>query len=163
MPMYEFKNGAKFESLNRDELHGALSANTASWFKEMSRGLKHMIMPPMIATPANSAVVFPPVGGEEVGPNPGFVWAIQRLSVSGLASGDVVGIYRNNGTSFNFVAQLTQANPFVYFGDKGFILRDSDNLYLANIGTLSATAALTVTGEFIECAEIDIWKIIGGN
>lgn len=163
MPTVEFKPGAKFNFLDHHELGTALSNHTASWFKEMARGLKHMVLPAQLGTVASSAISIPALGTQPVGPQPGFVWAIQRLSIVGLSTNDVVGIYRNTADPMNYLGQLTATSPSVYPGDKGMLLKDGDRLVFANIGSLSATGQLVVTGEFIECAEIDIWKLIGGS
>lgn len=163
MPIVEMKQGAKFNFLDHDELKSALSNHTASWFREMARGLKHMVLPAQLGTVVSTAVAIPSLGNQPVGPQPGFVWAIQRLSVTGLATNDVLGIYRNTVDPMNYLGQLTSTATTLYPGDKGMLLKDGDRLVLGNIGALSATGQIVVTGEFIECAEIDIWKLIGGN
>ncbi len=163
MPIVEMKPGAKFNFLDHKELTSALDTHTASWFREMARGLKHMQLPVQLGTVVSQNATIPGVGGEAVGPRPGFVWAIQRLSITGLATNDVIGIYRNTADPMNYLGQLTSTTTTVYPGDKGLLLKDGDRLVLQNIGNLAATGQLVVTGEFIECAEIDIWKIIGGS
>lgn len=163
MPTVEFKPGAKFNFLDHHELGAALNNHTASWFKEMARGLKHMQLPVQLGSVSSNNVAIPAVGGEAVGPRPGFIWAVQRLSVTGLSTNDVLGVYRNSADPMNFVGTVTAATPYTLFGDKGFLLKDGDRLVFANIGNLTATGQIVITGEFIECAEIDIWKLIGGS
>lgn len=167
MAIVEMKPGAKFDFLDHGQLTSALSNHTASWFREMARGLKHMQLPVQLGTVGDTAVAIPAAGGEAVGPRPGFVWAVQRIGVQGLVStggvNDVLGIYRNSVDPMNYVAQVDASSPFVLFGDKGFILKEGDRLVFANIGALETTSQIVVTGEFIECAEIDIWKLIGGS
>lgn len=166
MPIVEMKQGAKFNFLDQGELKSALSDHTASWFREMARGLKHMLLPVQLGAVGDAAVSIPAAGGEAVGPRPGFAWAVQRIAVQGLVTAggvsDVIGIYRNTADPMNYVAQVDASSPFIHFGGRGFILKEGDRLVFANIGTLETTSQIVVTGEFIECAEIDIWKLIGG-
>lgn len=161
MAKFTFKANSEFETLTHDEMAGALSNHQRNWFMEMARGLKHMQTIPMIGTPATGTLTLPTLGGDPIGPNPGFVWAVQRLSANGLRSTDVLSVYRNSVDPQNFIGQLTATAPMTLFGDKGFLLKDGDSLVF-NGTSLSATNVV-VTGEVIECATIDIWKLIGGN
>lgn len=160
MAIVEMRAGAKWDLLDQGQLTSALSNHTASWFREMARGLKHMQIPAQIGTIADTAVSIPSPGGEAVGPQPGFVWAIQRLSAQGLGTGDVLGVYRNSVDPMNYVCELTDTLPYLIL-NKSFLLKDGDRLVFANIGALAGTGNVVVTGEFIECSQIDIWKLIG--
>lgn len=161
MAKFTFKANSEFETLTHEEMQDALTINQRNWFREMARGVKHMQVPPTIGTPATGTLTLPTVGGEPIGPNPGFVWAVQRLSAAGLRSTDVLSVYRNNVDPQNFVGNLTATSPMLLFGDKGFLLKDGDTLAF-NGTSLSATQVI-VTGELVECATIDIWKILNGG
>lgn len=159
MAKYTFKANSEFETLTHDELKGALDVHNKNWFREMARGVKHMRTPAYIATPAGGSVTIGTV--EPIGPNAGFLWAVQRLSVFGLTTNDTIQIYRGEAQPANFIANLTAAVPFIFFGDKGLVIKDSENLVIS--GTTASTGQIVVTGEYVECASVDSWKLISNG
>lgn len=162
MAKFSFKANSEFETLTNEELHDTLNMTQRNFFREMARGLKHMQLQPQIGTVSGGNVTLPTIGsGANNGPQPGFVWAIQRLSAYGLRTNDILNVYRNTVDPQNFVGVLTNTSPMAVYGDKGFLLKDGDRLVFD--GSALAATSVVVSGEFIECATIDIWKIIGGN
>ena len=88
-----------------------------------------------------------------LGPDTGFAWAIQRLSVSGLAGSDVLSIYRGPPTSKaatadNFMNNLTVAAPAWHPGRTGLILQDGETIIAA--GTSLTATQVALTGEIIQ-------------
>ena len=160
MAMFEMKHGAVMDMLTNGELGEALTLHQKNWFKEMARGVKHMNTPAVIGTPSGGSITLPSPG-ETIGPRSGYTWAIQSLSVFGLATNDVIQIYNSVANPANFKAQVTQTTPFLYFGDKGLILKDNETLILS--GTTAATGQIVFNASYVECPTVDIWKIISNS
>src|ERR1700684_1061033 len=103
MAKSQFRNGAEIETLTSGEMNGLLDNYQRNWFLEMARGLKPMRISPMSGTVANDAIALPATGSGQnaQGPAAGFVWAVRRITVSGLATGDTVQVYRNTTDGYN--------------------------------------------------------------
>lgn len=81
-----------------------------------------------------------------VTPKHGFTWAVQRVTVAGIAaSPDVVSVYRGASAADvvpqNFLNVLTAAAPTWHPGGKGLLLKPSQTLILAG-GTTGNTYTL---------------------
>jgi hypothetical protein len=154
---FKLHAGSEVDVLTKEELKAGLTENTASWFKEMARGLSTARLDSN-ATIATAAVLLPPAGDQPIGPDIGFAWAVQRISADGLAAADVLTVYRNSVTPRNKLGQITAARSF-HEGSKGAILRGRESLLI--VGTaLTATGDIAINGEAIEVSEADLYKII---
>lgn len=92
-----------------------------------------------------------------VGPKDGFVWQIRRLCVSGLATGDVVGMYVNttqDPPEWTFSAAIPNAT----FSKSQMTIREGGIVFFQNIGTFTSTAQINVVGEVVEIPTIMIGK-----
>lgn len=160
MAKYQFKANSFFESMTQDEMQESLSTSQKNWFQEMARGLKHFrIQPSSVAISAGAATL--PNPAFPIGPRDGFIWEVTRISVVGLSGSDVAKIYINTVNDMNFVNQVSAGSPTAIFGEKSFVLHPGDTIIITG-SSLSATGNLTVTGEAVEVAAIDIWKILQG-
>lgn len=143
------------------EMRDVLTHHQANWFKERARGIKPMRFPVALAAISGGSVTIPSDGNTAIAPNPGFSWAVHRISVAGMATGDVVKIYINNVNDMNFVGQVSFTSPTFFPGDTGFIIHEGDRIVLNGTG-LTATGDITVSGEVVEVPTVDVWKICGG-
>lgn len=150
--------GQEIETLTPAELEKHLDAQTRDSFREMARGVSTFQVKDS-ALISTAIATFPTGTSEGYGPDTGFAWAVTRLSVNNLATADVVKIYRDAVADGNYVGQVTGANPVAQFGTKGLILRGGQGIILRGTG-LTATGYLYLTGEGMEIAETDIYKLL---
>ena len=81
------------------------------------------------------------------GPDTGFSWSITELNIEGLATSDVVGIYLNtNQIQGKRIWILTGNQPHQTWGRGQKLVRQGDRLFVANIGTFTSTAVITLSG-----------------
>jgi uncharacterized Zn-binding protein involved in type VI secretion len=154
---FKLQAGREVDVLTKDELQAGLTANTASWFQEMARGLSTARFDGT-GTVATAAVLIPPAGQRPIGPDVGFCWALQRVSADGLAAADTLVVYRNSVTPSNRLGVITAAANF-HPGSKGVILRGDERLIVTG-AALAATGDVTISGEALETSEADLYKLI---
>ena len=90
--------------------------------------------------------------GNILGPNTGYAWAVQSLSVAGLATGDTASLYIGPAVAAtvqpnNFVQQFTPSAPSWQPGRTGLVLNPGDTLVLA--GSSLTSTLVTLTGRVI--------------
>lgn len=161
----KFEMGAEFDTLTQSEvnrtLHERLAEQTQDIMREQARGLKYMRIPETPTTVANSA--FTLNGSTQgLGPRSGFVWAIRRLVIWGLTAGatpDVANLYRNRTTGAP-VWQFNGNNFGYTFGKLELLLLEGEHLDLVSSGTIAATGQITLSGDLVECAAEEIFKLV---
>lgn len=159
MATAKLRAGEEIDVLTAPELEKHLNAQTREYFQEQARGVSTFHIQDS-ATVSGAAVTFPPSGSVGYGPDPGFAWAITRLAVNNLSTNDVIKVFWDSAAApGNFVAQLTAAAPVLFIGSKNLILRGGRRLVLSGTG-LAATGALFLTGEGMEIAETDVYKLL---
>jgi hypothetical protein len=89
----------------------------------------------------------------DLGPSTGYAWAVQRLCVGGLSSGDLITLYKGPSSSFtvdptNEVQVFTSTTPAWVPGRTGLILYPGDSLVFSGTGLQATTVA--VSGEVIQ-------------
>lgn len=156
MPKTKMKAGAEIETLNQAELIDALGQTTTTWFQEEARGFTTARFS-NVSTVASTNVQVPKANDDVFGPEQGFAWRVSRISVSGLAAADVLSVFRNATTPLNFLGYLTATS--ILLPGKGMILRSGEHLLIANTAALTATGDIVVTGEAVQCSELDIFKL----
>ena len=99
----------------------------------------------------------------EQSPQEGFIWFVQRLSLSGLNAGDLVNLYRtaaqvtaqnmNAVHLFTGPASVAAGNGVADWepGSMGLIMRPDDAFWIASAGTLVASEII-LTGQAIQVA-----------
>lgn len=156
--------GAELDLLSPRELDETIGKHASIW-QEAARGLKHLGLPTARGTVSAGNVTLgaglDTGDGVYLGPREGFWWRVIRVSVDGLAAGDLVKLYKGGIQGSRFVAGIFQANGSVFTPSRGLILKPGDNLQLTGSG-LSATGTITMSGEAIEAPGVLQWKLIGG-
>lgn len=148
--------GAELDFLNKDELADALHSSGA-WEREAAFGLRHQDLPMMAGTPSSGALALgaDQPGGITCGPRAGWYWAVKRISVDGLASGDQVKVYKDA----RFVCWVAYQPGFVTFGKDGLVLKNGEYLRVTGTG-LSATGQVSVYGEAVSVPGPLMWKLL---
>lgn len=88
------------------------------------------------------------------GPNTGYAWAINRLTVGGLGGTDSMLVYRGYSGAADVQPQnlvgppLTAAAPNMFPGKSGLILMPEQSLVFA--GTLTGASIYTVSGNAVQ-------------
>lgn len=158
MGLFKLKNNAEIELVTPAEQRAMLDKQTRDWWEEKSRGVQPARFTGY-GTINTGAVTLPATGDNPIGPRPGYAWAVYRISVRGLATNDVLNVFRSNGltaTDENYIGQLTAAAPALYIG-KGLILRGPEKLIIT--GTSLSATAVTVNGEAQEVPDVDVNKL----
>lgn len=153
--------GAELDLLNKSELDDVMgrhfSREADRQVQAAAYGVRHQELQRMYATVAggNIALGFDQPDGQYCGPKSGWVWAVDRISVDGLATGDAVKVYKQT----KFVCWISYQPGFATFGKRGLILSDGD--YLRIVGTgLMATGQVEVFGEGVSAPGPMMWKLI---
>lgn len=114
-------------------------------------------MPPVGGAPAAGALL---LTGAQCGPADGLCWAVQRITVGGLATADTMLIYKGPQPTLAMLPQimnqigvpLTGASPSYHAGGKGIVMNDSEVLAVYGTGLTSLNAVLTADViEFESC------------
>lgn len=167
MPIAEIRGGARVEIPNLAEIEavigGALGPEARKdWASEQyadiqlaersrARGIKSMYLPETLTgKPAASALALGAAHGQVVGPEPGYTWFFYRLIVSGLATSDVVNLYRRDDFGGVPLWQFNGANFGYTFGKAQLSINGGETLNLQNSGSISATGPITLGGQLVE-------------
>jgi hypothetical protein len=107
---------------------------------------------PGLSFPAFTSAVLPFSPGSGFGPRPGYVWAVQAIRVMGLATADVLTMYRGNSPTAaqpenalnTFTVAVAGAVSNWHPGHTGLLLSGQDNANLVFAGTLAGTATVNL-------------------
>lgn len=114
--------GATVDMLNRDELAHELKPvhEAVAWAREMARGLKHIDLPVLSGPAVTGGFVLggrENVGGPPIcGPNPGFYWKIQRVTVTGFTGGSAASVTAQGSVTSPAATAAITATPAVPAG-----------------------------------------------
>lgn len=154
--------GAELDVLTQDELNRSLAGYYDAVERARVRGVRYRRMPQLTGQVAAAAILLGATGGQvQAGPDSGLAWSVRRIYVSGLTAGatpDVVGLYIN-GTGGQPLWQISGNDPGDTFGRLELTLLGGETLVVANIGALTATGAITVSGELIELPQEMLGKL----
>jgi hypothetical protein len=147
---------AEIDLLNKGELDDALD-RSSSWEREAAFGLRHQDLPRMIGTPSGGTLN---LGADQpegtwCGPKEGWYWAVSRISVDGLASGDAVKVYKDT----KFVGWITYQPGMATFGIRELVLKPGDFLRVTGSG-LTATGQVEMYGECVSVPGPLMWKVL---
>lgn len=153
--------GKKFDVLNRKELREVLETVTKSWFNEVARGDRYKRFHASGAVDAIDSSV--EIGGagqpnSGLGPAPGFVWAVNRIGVAGLDSGDTVDLFINDASAASLVRP--GITGYADFSSGQLVLYPGDVLMVTGT-TLGAAGPITVTGQARELPMPLAWRLGG--
>jgi hypothetical protein len=154
---FKINAGVDIETATPAEVAGMLDSSQQSWFAEMARGVKHFRFGFTGAVTTGAVDIS---SAQQGGPNQGFVWAVQRLSVDSLGTGDTLRVYRAPVQQNTFYGLLTATSPEIHFGSKGMILHGGEELEITGTGLTTTATNLTVSGEAIELPEFMLWKFL---
>lgn len=159
----EIRGGAVLDAASPSEVKKAVDDGNADWFRERGRGVTIWRYESEPETVTTSAVQLPGGSSLKCGPNPGFAILVTTLRAQGLASGDVLSVYRNSVNSVpvqQFVMPATGTVDIITTGSKSLILFSDEKLIFKGTG-LTATDDIIITADGYECPAPDIWKLIG--
>ena len=157
MPKAEMRAGQEIETLSQAELEKVLTKQTTTWFQEQARGFTTARFADT-GTPDTGAIQIPATDDMVFGPDQGFAWAVQRITAAGLADDDVLLVYRNTVSDLNLVGFIEATRSFAP-GSKGCILRGGEKLIIVG-ASLAAAADVSVNGEALQVAELDLYKVL---
>jgi hypothetical protein len=137
---------------------GDLLAHQDDWQRQAAYGLRHQDLPRMYGTPADGSLL---LGADQpdqpfCGPNSGWFWAVSRISVDGLVSGDAVKVYKDT----KFVGWISYQPGFATFGIRECVMKSGDFLRIVGTG-LTTTSQVEVYGEAISAPGPLMWKLFG--
>lgn len=160
MAKARFEPGAEIETLTPQELAGGLDKFVRDWYQEQARGVGTW-RDSRTATIAATNLTLPGTqqAAAPFGPQRGYAVGVRELRVSGLATNDVVSVYRNSVQPANLLRTITAATPFATFAKGACTLRNGDTLIVTGTG-LAATGDVTVNGEGQEVPDIDAYKLL---
>jgi hypothetical protein len=152
--------GAVIESVTEAELQGHLNHTIAQLFQEQARGVTPFRFDhtDTVGSVTSGAVRLPAIGEQEEGPRAGFLWQIGSIRWSGLATGDVLNVFRNSTDPRNFIGFMTFANPVFTFQKLTFF-KGGEKIIVTG-ASLTATGDVTVNGEGVEASELDLFKLL---
>jgi hypothetical protein len=149
MALQVIRGGAELDIPTQREIADIVAAQ----LRETYRGVKHMRLPVMSATPSGSAVTIGDQAAGVIGPEQGYAWSLRRVVVDGMTTGttpDVINMYRNAATGQPPLWQFNGNNFGYTFGPLEIVLQTGDSLKFASVGTFAATGVIRVTGELVE-------------
>lgn len=136
--------GVTIDTLTQEELSKTLAGRDDRARRD-AIGFRIMDFPLMQGTIAAGAIT---LGGDQpdqvlAGPKQGFVWAVHRVSVLGLAAADTVQLFKGSN---RFIANIGGATAYATFTKGAFTLAPGDFIRVTGSG-LSATGQLKVYSE----------------
>ena len=143
MAKVKLELGAELDLLNSRELADTL-AHRDQQQRDAAFGVRSQELQRMYGTPSDGDLNlgYDQPDGQYCGPKEGWYWAVHRISVDGLVSGDAVKIYKQT----KFIGWVSYQPGFITFGKGGLTMRGGD--YLRVVGTsLMTTAQVEVYGE----------------
>lgn len=162
MAKFKLDFGGEIELLTQGELDDTMDKLPGGIWGEYARGLKHLDLPVLTGKVAGGAITLGAsdiAGQTPCGPRQGYVWRVVRVSVYGLAAGDVVQLYKGDVAASRFVTAISAADPCLT-PSHGLLLKPGSYLTVDGAGLVATS--VTVTGEVFEAPAEQIFKVIGG-
>ena len=150
--------GASIDFLSPDEFKKHLAEQLATSFAEFAVGVKPMRFQAS-GTVGDAAVTIPgPQNGQlKLGPSPGFVWRVDRVSAFGLGTGDSLAVHRTETDGSTFLGYIPAATGYLDVPEAP-VLQGGEYLVVTG-ASLTATGQLIVNGEGAEVPALMYWKI----
>ena len=160
MGTFKVQAGATIETTSPDELRSVLRQHSGE-LAELARGIKPMRFSASGAVSGAAVTIPAPQSGQlKLGPSPGFIWMVERVSAFGLGTGDTLAVHRTATDGSQFLGLITAAVPWLHIGSKGMLLYgDGESLVLTGSG-LTATGTILVNGEGIETPALQLAKAL---
>lgn len=152
--------GSTLDTLDRGELRSELALQTQDELRQLARSCKYLRLPNTSMAVASTAASLDG-SGAGLGPRDGFIWTIRRLAISGLTTGatpDVVRVFRDSPTGIP-VWEINGNNWSYTFGKCELLLLGGETLSFASVGVINAAGPLTISGDLLEVAAEEIFKL----
>lgn len=154
MAEFEIKAGAKLDVLTKPELDDAITTGYRSWIQELGRGKKPRRFAQQGTVAADNTLTL-----RVTGPNESCIWAVTRLAVSGMQTGDYVTLHVNDDSPSTLVQPFIDVtDPVAYFDTHQLILNGGEDLILSG-QDLTAESIITVSGAAIEVPRTSFWML----
>jgi hypothetical protein len=159
MTLVKIQAGATFETTSPKEAGELMEKAYSAQFQEMARGVKPMRFLAS-GTVADDVVTIPEAQGGQLnlGPDPGFIWRVDRVSAFGLASGDSLQVHRTVADGSAFLGSIPAATGYLDVPEAP-LLYGGEFLTITG-AALTATGQIIVNGEGIEAPAFMLWKIV---
>lgn len=162
---FKINAGTVIDAATPDEVKDAVHGAQQSWFQEMARGLKHMRFETQAAVATGETLTIDNPA-QPCGPEQGFAWAVQRVSVEGLTGSDTLQVFRSPlpgapGVPTGRLYGVISPTQNLHVGSRGIVLHGGERLAVSGTG-LSTTVGtiVVVSGEVVEVPEFMIWKLL---
>lgn len=154
--------GEVIETTTPDEFKEHLSTGLANYFQERARGVNRWNFISQPVTVAGGKVQLPATTDNQCGPNNGFACIVTVIRIKGLASGDVIKVFRNSISGEQVdegVMPATGTLLKLTEPSKGLLLTSNEQLIFTGTG-LTATGDITISCEGVECPAPDFYKLL---
>lgn len=159
---FNIQAGGNIETTTPLETRDIVQNSQQQWFSEMAAGVKHQRFSAQ-GTVAGSSIYINSL--DDLGPQPGYYWSIQRVTVEGLLAADTLYVYRgqaplSGGPSGNAVGIMSIAQNY-HVGSKGLILHGGEQLQFFAAGITQANGStVIVNGEALSVPAQQLWKLL---
>lgn len=154
--------GEVIETSTPAETKHAMAEVVTEWFQEQARGVLPWRFDSAPITVVGGKVTIPGTADNPAGPNNGFCVMVHMIRVVGLASGDVINVYRNSASG-DLVDQGTMAATGTLLklpqSGKALFLNSGEKLVFTG-SSLTATGDITITCEGSEVPAPDAYKLL---
>lgn len=154
--------GAELDLFNREEMAAELDRIFAAWKAEIPRGVKWR---PFSASTVAAGGVWA-IGGpgndkDQLGPNPGFVWAVTRLAVSGngvVQGTDIWNVFMDDIAPSKLVS--SGHTRFVTYDVGVFVLNPNGQILAQGAATGLGGTDVTLSGQAVELPKELSWQLL---
>lgn len=160
----KFQVGSEIEFLTKDELGEELKTALGAWRTEIGRGVRWRKFSGQ-GTVAGGAWVIGGTGAnndkDPLGPQPGFVWAVTRIAVSGngfVPGTDAFSVYVGEAVPSRLV--ITGLTRGETWDVAVLVLNGGEELALTGVGTGLAGTDVTVSGQAVELPSQLAWQLL---
>lgn len=148
-----FQAGMKFDLPNKQEIKQAYTDAVV----ELYRGVRFVTRPAQGTVTNPGALVT--ITAKDFGPEGGFTWGVNMLSVFGLSANQSLSVFVNEASQTRFVGLVTTAAPTLLFPRPGLVLNPEERVILTG-NTLTPDAVLTAVMRATELPESMRWQLI---
>lgn len=160
----KFEHGAIFDFLTKDELVEGITQGHKNWMSEATRGIAMRRFSAQGTIAATNLTIGGSASSRQLGPEPGFIWSVRRLTCTGITLGtDFLALYINDANPASAVMpkvfDATSGPGARFFDGNQLILNSGDTLLFTGTG-LNATGTVTVNGMAMEMPVSMLYRLI---
>ncbi|MGH7743501.1 MAG: hypothetical protein ACREQ5_01585 [Candidatus Dormibacteria bacterium] len=151
--------GAEIDLLNKHEMIEALQ-HVQSWMAETAQGIRYSRFQAS-QIPTGNAVDFggPEFQGDQLGPDPGFIWDVRRLRIVGCNNADIVTIFINGAENSMQLDDSRDNLHRTFYWAQQVVLYPGEQMRFVGTGLNASTAQITITGQVREIPITLAWKL----